>query len=162
MLTELMAVGDIQEILTRNSVGRLACSQDDQPYIVLMSYVYDGNHLYGFATEGQKTRWMRSNPKVCFEVDEISDRLQWASIVLKGHYRELIDSPQFAKDRIHAQKVLASRSLWWEPALSFRRLKTAGRFVTVLYTIEIYSMTGYRTVTKQAHKATSVSGNAAT
>jgi uncharacterized protein len=149
MLTEMMAENDIKEILTRNTIGRLACAHANQPYIVPMSYVYDADSLYGFATDGQKNQWMRANPKVCFEVDEISDRLHWASVVVTGIYREIVDSPLNAKERESAQKILRSRSLWWDPGVSFRRLKTAEPFKVILYVIRIASISGYRTVTER-------------
>ena len=34
----------------------------DQPYIVPIYFSYDGKHLYGVTTLGQKIEWMRSNP----------------------------------------------------------------------------------------------------
>jgi nitroimidazol reductase NimA-like FMN-containing flavoprotein (pyridoxamine 5'-phosphate oxidase superfamily) len=111
-----------------------------------MSYVYEGDSLYGFSTDGLKNQWMRANPKVCFEVDEIGDRLHWASIVVTGLYREIADTPQNVKERARAQEVLRSRSLWWNPALSFRRLKTAGPVAVIFYVIKIEAMSGYRTV----------------
>jgi uncharacterized protein len=150
MRTELMAENDIREILTRNNLGRLGCSHANQPYVVPMSYVYEGDTIYGFATDGQKNQWMRENPKVCFEVDEIGDRLHWASIVVTGLYREIPDKPENAKERARAQEVLRSRSLWWHPAFAFRRLKTAGPAVVILYVIKIEAMSGYRTVEDRA------------
>ena len=38
--------------------------------------------LYGFTTEGQKIEWMRANPLVCVELDEVENFDQWTSIVV--------------------------------------------------------------------------------
>ena len=147
MKTEIMVEKDVRELVASTTIGRLACSHDDQPYIVPISYVYERNRLYGFSTFGQKIEWMRTNPSVCVEIDEIADRHHWASVVIIGHYDELHDLPQNREKRNHAREVLASRSLWWEPAFSFRKMKSDNPD-HLFYTIEIVSMTGYRTVSE--------------
>ena len=75
-----------REILAHTSLGRLGCSREDQPYVVPIYFVYEPDHLYGFATDGQKIDWMRTNPKVCVELDEIRNHFQWTSVVLYGRY----------------------------------------------------------------------------
>jgi nitroimidazol reductase NimA-like FMN-containing flavoprotein (pyridoxamine 5'-phosphate oxidase superfamily) len=147
--TEIMTEKDVKDLLTATTIGRLACSRDDHPYIVPTSFVYEDNHLYGFSTYGQKIEWMRTNPHVCVEVDKIADQLHWASVVIIGCYRELRELPQFIQERNHARELLASRSLWWEPAFSFRRLKPSDTLVPLFYAIEIVSMSGCRTVADQ-------------
>ena len=142
-----MTPKDCREILMRISLGRLGCSREDQPYVVPIYFVYEPDHLYGFATDGQKIDWMRTNPKVCVEMDEIANHFQWTSVVLYGRYRELPDLPQYAEERDHARKLLETRSLWWQTAFASRRLKSADDFISPLfYSIEIESMTGYRAV----------------
>jgi nitroimidazol reductase NimA-like FMN-containing flavoprotein (pyridoxamine 5'-phosphate oxidase superfamily) len=155
----MMTDKDIKETLTRNSIGRLGCSHEDQPYVLPISFVYDHDCLFCFAIEGQKIDWMRTNPKVCVEIDEISDRFHWASVVLLGHYRELPNLPKFADEIKFARTVLASRSLWWEPALSFRSTKINERPTPIFYTIKIASMTGYHTVARQPHGLNHVPGH---
>jgi uncharacterized protein len=145
MQLEEMAAKDCREMLKRASLGRLGCSREDQPYVVPIYFVYEPDHLYGFATEGQKIEWMRSNPKVCVEVDEITNHFEWASIVLYGQYRELPDLPSHAEERDHARKLLEKRSLWWQTAFASRRLKLADDLIPPLfYCIGIDAMTGYR------------------
>jgi len=140
-----MAAKECREILMRTSIGRLGCSHDDQPYVVPIYFAYEPDHLYGFATDGQKIDWMRTNPKVCVESDEITNHFQWTSVVLYGRYRELPDLPLYAEEREHARKLLETRSLWWQTAFASRRLKSSGDLIPPLfYCIEIDSMTGYR------------------
>jgi len=147
--TEMMSEKDVEELVAAATIGRLGCSHDDHPYIVPISFVYERDRLYGFSTYGRKIEWMRLNPNVCVEVDEIADRLHWASVVIIGRYRELPDSSQYKKERDHARKVLASLSLWWQPGLSSRRLKSTDPVVPLFYAIDIVSMTGHRTVANQ-------------
>ena len=59
------------ELLARATLGRLACANEGRPYIIPMSVTYDANALYGFSTVGQKIAWMRANPHVCVEVEEV-------------------------------------------------------------------------------------------
>jgi nitroimidazol reductase NimA-like FMN-containing flavoprotein (pyridoxamine 5'-phosphate oxidase superfamily) len=65
-------------------------------------------------TDGQKIEWMRTNPKVCVEIDGITNDFQRTSVVVCGGYRELLDLPPSAEERNHARKRLATRSLWWQ------------------------------------------------
>ena len=62
----------------------------------------DGECLYGYATLGQKIVWMRENPLVCLEVDELTAHGQWASVVVFGRYEELPPTPEFegSRDRL--------------------------------------------------------------
>ena len=48
-------------------------AHDGQPYIVPMTFAYDADCLYSFSTFGQAICWMRANPKVCVEVDELRE-----------------------------------------------------------------------------------------
>lgn len=60
----------IEEILRRGSVCRLALVDEGQPYLVPMSYGYDGKALYlHSAAEGRKINILRSNNRICFEVE---------------------------------------------------------------------------------------------
>jgi nitroimidazol reductase NimA-like FMN-containing flavoprotein (pyridoxamine 5'-phosphate oxidase superfamily) len=84
--------------LANSRSARLACVHEDQPYIVPVFLAYDsltpgGPSLYGFTTRGAKVDWMRENPKVCVEADEILDFDEWVSVVVVGRYEELSDVP---------------------------------------------------------------------
>jgi uncharacterized protein len=78
-------------VLAGARLARLACTHENQPYIVPVYLAYDkaSGCLCGFTTPGQKIEWMRANPLVCVEVDEIATYDQWVSIIVMGHYEEL-------------------------------------------------------------------------
>jgi uncharacterized protein len=140
-----MNAKDCHDILARLSVGRLACSRDDQPYVVPIYFVYAPDRLYGFATVGKKIEWMRRNPKVCVQTDEITNHFQWTSVIVNGRYRELPDMLPFLEERNHARELLEARSLWWQTAFASRRLKSEDDLIPPLfYSIDIDSVTGYR------------------
>jgi len=82
-------------VLASATRARLACSHEGQPYVVPVTLHCDAasGHLYGFTTPGQKVEWMRSNPRVCVEVDEFAAFDQWVSVVAFGRYEELTELP---------------------------------------------------------------------
>lgn len=100
------------ELLKRVSVGRLACSLDDQPYVVPVAFSYEPNCIYVFSTYGKKIEWMRQNRKVCLQADEIENRSTWLSVIVTGTYLEL-QRPEHTAQREHALKQLAQYSEWW-------------------------------------------------
>src|SRR5262252_10382722 len=70
------------DFLSRASVARLACSRDGQPYVVPIGIAYDADYIYCFSTEGMKIDWMRANPKICLQADEIKGQSDWVSVVV--------------------------------------------------------------------------------
>jgi hypothetical protein len=111
----------------------------------LGSVAAEPDHLYGFTSAGQKIEWMRTDPRVSVEVDEIANHFQWESVILTGHFHELPDL--HAEERTHARKLLQQRSLWWDSAFAARRLKSDGdAILPIFYRLGIESMTGYRAV----------------
>lgn len=78
-------------ILSSQALGRLACSDGNQPYITPVTYVYDGVYIYGQTNEGKKLNILRKNPSVCFEVDMMTDMRNWQSVIVYGKFEELRD-----------------------------------------------------------------------
>jgi uncharacterized protein len=63
-------IKEIEGILNKASVLRVAFANDGKPYIVPVNFGYKPGYLY-FHTgyEGQKIDFLKANPEVCFEVD---------------------------------------------------------------------------------------------
>src|ERR1022692_3681570 len=112
------------DLLTRLGVGRLACSHDDQPYIVPVYFAYEPDRLYGFATFGRKIDWMRSNPLVCVEADEVRSHFEWQSVIVLGRYEEYPDTSQYKELRVQAQALLEKRYLWWQTAYAANQARS--------------------------------------
>jgi uncharacterized protein len=98
---------EIEALLHGNIVGRIGCCADGTTYIVPISYAYDGQHVYCHTFEGMKMKLMRSNPAVCFEVDELKDVANWKSVIAQGIFEELTN----ADERRAGLKKLADRVL---------------------------------------------------
>ena len=86
---------ECREILSRASIARLGCSLNDQPYVVPVTIAYEADSVYVFSTLGQKIKWMRSNPKVCIQIDEIRGHSDWASVIAEVSSCEYANWPWF-------------------------------------------------------------------
>jgi nitroimidazol reductase NimA-like FMN-containing flavoprotein (pyridoxamine 5'-phosphate oxidase superfamily) len=142
MLIEPLTDRECRELLARTNVARLACARNDQPYIVPIHVDYYDRALYGFSMLGQKIDWMRANPLVSVEVDELTMRHSWESVVIQGQYDELMDVPENVSARSVAERLFQRHPAWWEPAT----VPLAGRDARppVLFRILINHMTGRR------------------
>jgi nitroimidazol reductase NimA-like FMN-containing flavoprotein (pyridoxamine 5'-phosphate oxidase superfamily) len=102
MLIHELTEADCHDILSRTRLARLACSRADQPYVVPVSFSYDprSNCLYCFSAVGKKIEWMRENPKVCAEIEDIQDRTHWSTVVVVGRYDESATAPKIAPHAI--------------------------------------------------------------
>ena len=115
MLIQDMSSDMCIDLLKRTHLGRLACAQGSQPYVVPISLAYQEKFIYCFATVGQKIEWMRTNPLVCIEIAEIVSRQEWQTVVIFGRYEELPNIPELQETRLIAHNLLARVAGWWEP-----------------------------------------------
>jgi uncharacterized protein len=135
---------ECREILSRTSSARLGCSLNDQPYVVPVGIAYEEDYIYVFSTMGQKIKWMRSNPKVCVQIDEIKSQSDWISVIANGEYQELPE-PQFEHERAHAHILLQKRHHWWLNAMAERRIRLRDEEIKPLFfRIRVSSVTGLR------------------
>ena len=77
---------EIEAMLLRNRVGRLAFSRHDRVDIQPIHYIYERGWLYGRTSEGQKISTLTHNQWVAFEVDEVTDLFDWRSLVIHGSF----------------------------------------------------------------------------
>ena len=127
--------------------ARLGCARKGQPYVMPIRVARDGDHLYGFSTFGQKIEWMRKNPLVCVETDEIDSLQRWCSVVAFGQYTELPRTPDFDKERQRAHSLLWPDEEVWEPG--YARTITHGKTLelqTVYFRIDLGEVTGRRAI----------------
>ena len=142
MVMNEMTEQECREALARSSFGRLGCSLGDQPYIVPVCLAYQSDCIYVFSTFGKKIEWMRANPKVCIQIDEIADQTQWVSVIVNGLYEELPEL-QYAAEREHARQLLEKQGRWWLNTFAERQLKLGDKLIEPLFfRICVDSMTG--------------------
>jgi uncharacterized protein len=144
------------ESLQKKRFGRLACAMENQPYIVPFHFAFDGGKfLYAFSTPGQKIEWMRLNPLVCIQADDITNRTEWTSLVVSGRYEELLDNSDFAAERNLAYELLSRRAMWWQPAYvsgTHRKQVSAGK--PIYFRILIEKITGRSAVSVEREQLT--------
>lgn len=153
LITEVTSQ-ECREILARQGFGRLGCSLNNQPYVVPIYFAYEGDQLYGFSTFGRKIEWMRQNPKVCVEVDDVTTSVSWASVILDGRYEELPDTREYNSVRQRAYTLLEKRALWWQIARAASQFQGRHKPIPpIFYCIHIEAVTGHRAVPDPAESA---------
>jgi hypothetical protein len=130
----------IDHVLGSALVGRIGVYAEGRTYVVPVSYVYDGDSVYVHSGEGLKVRMMRTNPEVCFEVEQIDDMANWRTVIAWGRFEEL--KGDMAKA---AMNLLVARL---SPVTSSETAGPAGRAagehaaVEVAYRIRLKERTG--------------------
>jgi nitroimidazol reductase NimA-like FMN-containing flavoprotein (pyridoxamine 5'-phosphate oxidase superfamily) len=165
MMIHILSEEESYNVLARMRLCRLACARDNQPYVVPTIYAYhkspSGIHyLYVVTTLGQKVHWMRTNPLVCVECDEVTSYDQWVSVVAFGVYEELPDDSEFGQERLHAWELLHRDPTWWMTGwaayVGRDNPDPAQPFSPLYYRIRIDHITGHRAVPDAADAAASV------
>ena len=141
MLVHELTRHESLEVLAHTQLGRLACTRGMQPYIVPIHFAYQNNCLYSFSMPGQKIDWMRANPLVCVEADQIR-REHWATVVAFGRYEELRDTPEFSSERTLAFNLLRQRAMWWDHGGVKKMPGGTPAAVPIFYRIKIVQITG--------------------
>jgi uncharacterized protein len=135
------------ELLTRNLLGRIGCTDGSFCYVVPVNYVYEGKFIICHSLPGMKIDMMRKNPNVCFEVDELKNFTTWKSVIIRGMYQELTDE----RERYAAMKLFVDRMLRLKisetaipPEITGQRIhpRSPGNIKPVIYRILIQEMTG--------------------
>lgn len=81
---------EIDQILTRTRVGRLAFSREGRVDIRPVHYIYDGGWIYGRTSAGSMLGALGDEwHPVAFEVDEVEGLFDWRSVVIHGGFHPL-------------------------------------------------------------------------
>ncbi|MGZ4090680.1 MAG: pyridoxamine 5'-phosphate oxidase family protein [Bacteroidia bacterium] len=145
MLGELNEM-QMNNFLLSQAVGRIACSDGKKPYIVPVTYVYDGKYIIGQTKEGKKLHIMRNNPNVCFEVDSMNNMANWRSVVINGIFSELKGvAATKARDYLfnHVWPYLTSATIHsHEHETSLANIDDNNRIKPIMFRIKIKEKTG--------------------
>ena len=141
---EITEKSEIEAIIHKSTVCRLALSDDNIPYIVPLCFGYQDNTIYVHGSlEGRKMNILQKNQNVCFEFDintevvEGEDACKWGM-----KYQSVIGfgSAFFLEDPEDKQKALNiimnqySSGPWHFPEQAIK--------ATAVIKVEIKSMTG--------------------
>lgn len=99
---------DAIALLRRNDVGRLAFSFHDRVDIEPLSYVLDGDWIYGRTSPGTKFATIGHSRWVAFQVDEIKNRFNWTSAIVHGalYVLDADGGDRAREDYAHALEVV--------------------------------------------------------
>jgi len=135
----------IKNLLSSQVVGRLGSTDGKQPYIVPVTYTYDGEYLYGQTNEGTKLKMLRKNSKVCFEVDTMTDMRNWQSVVVFGEFEELkYAEANKARDILFGRvfSLMTSSTIHAHEHGVTGEIEDNNRVKYIMYRIKINKMTG--------------------
>ena len=69
---------EMELLLERMVVGRLAVTTEDGPYVVAVNYLFfDGCIYFHSSSSGRKVEALKADPRVCFMVDEVGPQVLW-------------------------------------------------------------------------------------
>src|ERR1700674_2368795 len=105
-MIEELSEAEIDQVLKRQRIGRIGSSAIGHVQITPIIYGYNGTAIYGHSRFGRKIQYMRGNPVVCFEVEEVVDPTSWHVVVLTGTYSELTD----VHDRDLAMRLILAQA----------------------------------------------------
>lgn len=131
---------EIDEVLSRNSVGRVGFSWRDRVSIEPLGYVYSDGWIWGRTSPGQKLITVKHNYWVAFEVDEVDGPYEWRSVLVHGGFYQLTANGR-PQDRDIYERGL---ELLREAAPETLRPDDPVPFRSVLFRIAAQELTGRR------------------
>ena len=133
---------EIEAILARNNVGRLAYARENWIDIQPVHYVYSDGWIYGRTSYGSKYEVVGETAykwwPVAFEVDEIEDLFSWRSVVVHGGFFIM---PAEGTDEMMAERKRAIELLRTLVPETFRENDPAPHR-TVVFRIAVQEATG--------------------
>ena len=150
---EISTRREIDEIIRAALVCRIAFANGDEPYVVPISFGYDGKALFiHTAKRGRKIEFIENNSRVCFELEanvalktDEGDACQWTfefeSVIGYGTIIELDSAEE--KSRGLNQIMLHYSGREWE-------IDEAATATTRVWRIDVESVTGKRSMEKPA------------
>ncbi len=144
MLGKLTDV-QISNILLSQSVCRLACTDGKKPYVVPVTYAYDGKYMYGQTMEGTKLNILRKNPNVCMQIDIINSSNNWQSVIVFGKFEELKNkSAEKAREYLYEKvfTLMTNAKTHRFQHDEQKNIEDNNRVKEVMYRIKIKEITG--------------------
>lgn len=135
---------EIETLLSRNHVGRIAFSFHDAVDIRPIHYVHHDGWLYGRTSESDKLLTLRHNQWVAFEIDEVKEMFDWKSVVVHGTFYHLAAEGTEYDIRLYERAVRSIRELTPETLTE----RDPVPFRTEIFAIHVETRTGRSSSTK--------------
>jgi nitroimidazol reductase NimA-like FMN-containing flavoprotein (pyridoxamine 5'-phosphate oxidase superfamily) len=144
--TRDLSEDEIEALLKRNHVGRIAFSFHDQPDVRPVHYVFENGWLFGRTSLGNKLETLRHNQWVAFEVDEVEGPFDWQSAIVRGGFYRFDRDGNEYDVRLYARGLELIRKIVPETLTD----QDPTPFRTELFGIKMDSATGRSCSTKEA------------
>jgi nitroimidazol reductase NimA-like FMN-containing flavoprotein (pyridoxamine 5'-phosphate oxidase superfamily) len=144
MHTELSKT-EITGILQSQNICRLACTDGKHPYVIPITYFFDGKQIYCQSEEGKKIKIMRKNPNVCLQIDIVNSMKSYRSILIYGKFEELKDEEAIKASSLLEENIFViltrSRIHQFEHQEK-SEIEDKNRFKIISFRINITEMSG--------------------
>jgi len=143
----MKSTGEMELLLERIPVGRLAVTTKDGPYIVAVNYLFFEGCLYFHSgLSGRKIEALRDDPRVCFLVDEVGPQVIWKEgCGISQIYKSVIcfGKAEFLEESIEKRRILEKMIQKYVPS-SYPLISMEDRNIekTAVVKIVIESMSG--------------------
>jgi nitroimidazol reductase NimA-like FMN-containing flavoprotein (pyridoxamine 5'-phosphate oxidase superfamily) len=144
---EIRSRAEIDAVIRAAEVCRLAFARDGEPYLVPISFGYDGQALYFHsAPSGRKLDFIAANPRICFELEadvtllrDANDPCAWSfgysCVIGYGTVVELTSAAEKARGLDEIMRHYSGRA-WAIPSRGLAAIR--------VWRVEIDSVTGKR------------------
>ena len=144
---------EIDALLSRSKVCRVAFAVDSEPYLVPLSHGYDakdGALFFHTAKEGRKIDCIEANPRVCFEVEGLAEVKEGDERACSwgARYESVIGFGTIVELTSAEEKERALRCTMGQQAGEEKSWTFAPKMVeaTRVWRLDIESLTGKRSV----------------
>jgi hypothetical protein len=105
---------EIELVLSKERVIRIAFSAEGEQFLVPVFFVYHEGALCGLTTPGRKTRLGEANPDVAFQVDSTFETgpWEWASVSGQGEFSRVANPTDFGPFAAALQAKLTDAPKW--------------------------------------------------
>jgi nitroimidazol reductase NimA-like FMN-containing flavoprotein (pyridoxamine 5'-phosphate oxidase superfamily) len=142
-----MKISQMELLLERMAVGRLAVTTKDGPYIIPVNYLFfEGSLYFHSALTGRKVEALRADARVCFLVDEVGPQVLWErGCGISQIYKSVIcfGKVDFLEDPIEKRRILENMVQKYVPSsCPSPPMKDRNIEMTAVVRIVIESMSG--------------------
>ncbi len=148
--------GEMEHLLERMPVGRMAVTTEDGPYIVPVNYLFsEGSIYFHSGLAGRKLNALRVDPRVCFMVDEIGPQVIWeGGCGISQIYKSVVcfGKAEFVEEQSKKRQIL-EKMVQKYVSSSYPAVLVMDQNLqrTVVVKIIIESMTGKENVLSPSH-----------
>ena len=149
---------EMELLLERMPVGRLALATADGPYAVALNYLFfEGDIYFHSGRAGRKIEALRADPRVCFLVDDVGPQaLSKQGCGITQFYESVVcfGRAEFVEDQTEKRRILESMVRRFVPAnYPTPPIKDQGIEKTAVVRIVIESMSGKANRPSPMHNA---------